>query len=177
MAKARHSRLNRYFDVYDTDRNGTISREDFELQARRRVEALRLEDGSVGAAAVRQVYADFWDGLRTRCDLDASGAVSRAEWIQVWDDVAHTAESFEDLPPWFRSMFDSMCRALFRGGEEMSVADLESFLKAVGRGDLKGTARRALLGDKDRLTRAELEALWFRYLCSDEATVPDVLFG
>ena len=40
MLKGRHSRLKRYFNVYDTDQNGSISREDFDLQARRRAEAL-----------------------------------------------------------------------------------------------------------------------------------------
>lgn len=177
MIKGRHARLKRYFSVYDTDRDGTISRDDFELQARRRIAALRLDEGSPGAKAARQVYEAFWEGLRTRCDLDDNGKVSLTEWIQVWDDVAHTAESFADLPPWFRSMFDSLCRSLFRGSDEMSAADLESLLKALGRGDLKAAARRELLGDKDRLTRGELEQLWFRYLCGDEDVVPDVLFG
>lgn len=177
MIKGRHSRLKRYFNVYDTDQDGSISREDFDLQARRRVEALRLDEGSPGARAVQQVYEAFWEGLRTRCDLDASGSVSLKEWLAVWDDVAHTAESFADLPPWFRSMFDSLCRSLFRGGDVMTLADLESFLKAVGRSDLKAAAHRELFGDRSGLTRAELEQLWFRYLCSDEAEVPNVIFG
>jgi hypothetical protein len=47
----------------------------------------------------------------------------------------------------------------------------------VGREDLAGAAERELFGEKKTISRAELETLWFRYLCGDEEHVPNVIFA
>ena len=88
-------KLTRYFNAFDSDRNGVLERSDFEKHIRRVVAAGDLTEDS---PAYRWVYARWmkvWSALAEGADANADGCVDLAEWLAY-----HDAQIQAKVPYW-----------------------------------------------------------------------------
>ncbi len=67
------------FTQFDTDADGVLTSDDMTAMATRVCEQLHIA-GSPAGAAIMDGYASWWEQLRTDCDADGDGQISRAEF-------------------------------------------------------------------------------------------------
>jgi dienelactone hydrolase len=74
------------FYALDTDRDGRLTRDDFEVVALRLAQSHGAAPGALATQAIRSEYRALWEDFLHRADTDADGTVSRAEFIR-WIDA------------------------------------------------------------------------------------------
>lgn len=70
------------FTVLDADADGVITSDDLTAIGTRVCEQLHIA-GSPQAAAILETYASWWEQLRSDCDADGDGRITRAEFAQA----------------------------------------------------------------------------------------------
>lgn len=88
LGKLQEYKLTHYFNVYDKDRDGFITKDEF-LHMAYGLAELRGRDMS--DPRVRDTVADlenWWQGLRQMADANRDDRVSRQEWLAFWTAVS-----------------------------------------------------------------------------------------
>jgi predicted esterase len=88
------------FDGLDADRDGRLTRDDFEVLALRLAQSHGAAPGALATQAVRSEYRALWEDFLHRADTDADGAVSRAEfvrWLDAGGDLGPLADAVRRL--------------------------------------------------------------------------------
>jgi Ca2+-binding EF-hand superfamily protein len=72
--------INRAFAIFDLNRDGKISWDDFETLIHGAANEFGLEKNSTEITGLLSAYNDIWDYLREAADLDKDGQVVKAEF-------------------------------------------------------------------------------------------------
>ena len=88
-------KLTRYFNAFDSDRNGVLEQSDFERNVRRVVAARDADVGSPEYQWIHTKWMKVWSGLAAGADANDDGRVDLAEWLAY-----HDAQLRSDMPYW-----------------------------------------------------------------------------
>ena len=77
------AKLNRRFDLLDSDGDGYLTVADYDLIVDRLLEVYRPAPDSPIAAEVRAKFMRLWVGLKNRADSDGDDKVSREEYVKA----------------------------------------------------------------------------------------------
>jgi Ca2+-binding EF-hand superfamily protein len=70
------------FALLDTDGDGQLTQQDYELVSLRLCAAFGHLPGSAGYERVRNAYLTLWERLRTRMDHDGSGVITLPQFLE-----------------------------------------------------------------------------------------------
>ncbi|XP_055343656.1 sarcoplasmic calcium-binding proteins II, V, VI, and VII-like [Paramacrobiotus metropolitanus] len=75
-----------YRTFFDTDNNGTIEKDDFDLLLSKISKLRGWSAGSSQYATLQQRLDGIWNELK-KADVDGDGQISEKEWLKLWSDV------------------------------------------------------------------------------------------
>jgi Ca2+-binding EF-hand superfamily protein len=84
-------KLYRTFQIYDSDRDGIVSKQDYERAAHNVVVANGFVHGSPQFESVTAAYLAAWEGMRRMADQDNDGRVSLNEHLTAYDHLLANA--------------------------------------------------------------------------------------
>ncbi|HEU5353477.1 MAG TPA: hypothetical protein VFU65_03410 [Actinocrinis sp.] len=82
LTDLQRKKLQLRFALLDTDGDGKLTQDDYELVCLRLCAAFGHLPGSAGYERVRGAYLTLWERLRTRMDRDGSGVVSLPQFLE-----------------------------------------------------------------------------------------------
>ncbi|GII94330.1 EF-hand domain-containing protein [Sinosporangium siamense] len=90
-------KLTRRFDTFDSDGDGFIAREDFELSVARLGREFGLEPETPPLRRLTELSLGLWAHLSTVADADADGRITVREYKKAFaDGLLETPDSFDD---------------------------------------------------------------------------------
>jgi juvenile hormone diol kinase len=98
--------INLFENLYDTNRDGTIEKEDFD-QALKKIATLHKWSASDEAYKQEEGRINkIWASLKPRADQD--GKISKEEWTQMWEECIKDIEQGKTFPPWQQEYMEFM---------------------------------------------------------------------
>jgi Ca2+-binding EF-hand superfamily protein len=82
LSDLQRKKLQLRFALLDTDGDGQITQQDYELLTLRLCAAFGHLPGSPGYERVRNAYLTLWERMRTRMDHDGSGVVTLPQFLE-----------------------------------------------------------------------------------------------
>jgi len=82
LTDLQRKKLQLRFALLDTDGDGRLTQQDYELVCLRLCAAFGHLPGSAGYERVRAAYLTLWERLRTRMDRDGSGVVTLPQFLE-----------------------------------------------------------------------------------------------
>ncbi|HEX6342603.1 lipase family protein [Umezawaea sp.] len=134
------------FSALDANGDGRLTPDDFEVFALRLVQAFGEPPGSPTALAVRERYRALWRAVERRCDTDADGSVSQAEYRRLLDGATGDDGFDADVRPLAEAVLllvDTDTDGVVDG------AEFSRLLRACGLSDDEASAVLAAV-DRDR---------------------------
>lgn len=171
-------KINRHFDLIDTDGNGRIEQQDFDLIVTRLSDQFGQAPGSPKHTELSKAYRGMWEGLRSLMDTDGDGAISREEYTAGLRADAATGEGYRQLVRPVAKAIIGLCDLNGDGrldGEELAKAHIAMGMEdkdheaAMSRLDLDGDG----FISEDELAQA-IEQF---FLSEDEDAAGNWLFG
>jgi juvenile hormone diol kinase len=119
------------FNLYDIDKNGVVTREDFEQKVRTVASLHGLAEGSDGFDEMNtQVMAD-WNHLQADVDKNGDGKISLVEWLAH----GHTRISDDNLYDTVKKEVDAIVSLFDKDGNgELGHQEYQDLIKAWGVG-------------------------------------------
>lgn len=109
LSEFQTQKIRRVFTLHDLNRDGVMSRADFEEYTRRIGTARGWDADSPEYREVLSRFLAFWDGLTQATEVEATGQVTPAEWLEYWDRVLGTPGMFEQVAaPIARALLTSL---------------------------------------------------------------------
>ncbi|MEW2548282.1 calcium-binding protein [Streptomyces sp. NPDC047002] len=162
------------FFLLDSDGDGVIAEDDFELMAERVVIAFGEQD-TVRGEEYAERMAHYWRALRAAADTDGEGQVDEGEFGRA---LRRVSDDFDTL---VAPLYEAGFRLADRDGDGLvAKRDFGTFMVAVGvPEDAAYTAFDALADAEGRLSRAALMAAAAEYYRGAEpsAGAGHLLFG
>ncbi|MFD9698865.1 EF-hand domain-containing protein [Lentzea sp. NPDC059081] len=91
-------RLGRRFATYDTDRDGYVEREDFDLASDRLTKAFGLREDDLPAKRFHEQLLGVWDHLAAVTDVNDDDRISLSEYKTAFaDGLLGRPEAFDDI--------------------------------------------------------------------------------
>jgi predicted esterase len=115
------------FDWFDADHDGRLTGDDLAVYALRLVQACGSAPGTGAARLVRQRYAELWQAMADRADVDFDGSVDRAEFTRYLE----TGAGFERE---IGALSDAVL-LMALGSESVPAAELAAAVRDPGRTD------------------------------------------
>jgi Ca2+-binding EF-hand superfamily protein len=178
VSEFRKQKYAAHFGAWDTDKDGVVEAEDFDLGAARISERLGLTAGGPEATRVRDAYRTMWSQWFAPADRDKDGRISL-------DEVQASQEYLDQLP---REAFESSSKKVIgatfdamdlNGDGKISRNEYQAFLDVHGNPASGDTVWPKLDTDGDGyLARDEFAKLSFEFFSSDDPDSPgNLLFG
>ncbi|MGW6981377.1 EF-hand domain-containing protein [Streptomyces sp. NPDC054932] len=171
-------KINRHFDLIDTDGNGRITKEDFDLIVTRMADQFGHAPGSPKFVELAEVYGSLWNGLRENLDTDGDGAVSREEYAHGLTSGVLTGEGYEQLMQPVAKVIFGLCDT--NGDGRLDREEIAKAHLALG---VQGEDHEAAMARLDRngdgfVDEKELaQALQDFFLSKDDNAPGNLLFG
>jgi Ca2+-binding EF-hand superfamily protein len=167
-----------HFAAWDTDKDGVVEAEDFDLGAKRIADRLGVTAGGAEATRVRDAYRMMWSKWFAPADRDNDGRISL-------DEVQASHEYLDQLPREemersSKEVIGASFDALDLNGDGMiSRGEYQAFLDVHGNPASGDAVWPTLDTDGDGyLARDEFAKLSFEYFSSDDPSAPgNRLFG
>jgi Ca2+-binding EF-hand superfamily protein len=179
LTDLQRKKLQLRFALLDTDGDGRLTQDDYELVCLRLCAAFGQLPGSTGYERVRGAYLTLWERLRARMDRDGSGVVSLPQFLESCQRaIIERSDGFErnlaGLVDLLFDLVDADADGL------ISLPDFTSWLHAYGVGPRDTVAAFDLLDpagsgaiDKARMLAAAEQF----YRSADPAEAGNRLFG
>jgi Ca2+-binding EF-hand superfamily protein len=179
LTDLQRKKLQLRFALLDTDGDGRLTQDDYELVCLRLCAAFGLLPGSAGHEQLRAAYLTLWERLRARMDRDGSGVVTLPQFLESCQRaIVERRDGFErNLAGLVDLLFD-LVDADADGA--ISLSEFAAWLHAYGVGPRDTAAAFDLLdADEDgALEKAEmLSAAEQFYRSADPAEAGNRLFG
>jgi Ca2+-binding EF-hand superfamily protein len=153
------------FHHLDGDRDGYVTRQDFERMARTIIDAFGIDDSSPKAVVLREGYRRTFELVLAELAAPRGGRVGSGEFTSAMVALSEKASAAE---------LRGVCAAEFAAADQdddgvITRTEFAHLLSAVGQPSCDvDAAFDALDHDRDgRITRAEYVAAWEDYLVSD----------
>ncbi|CAG5118263.1 unnamed protein product [Candidula unifasciata] len=174
--------LNLFENLYDTNRDGTIEKADFE-EALQKIAKLHNWAPTDPAFLKEQDRINrIWAGLQSRADKDNDGTISKEEWARMWEENIKEIAQGQTFPPWQQDYLEFMFFA--NDTSDDGFIDREEYtaiykLFGFAGDDINFCFDKISEGVPDRkLSKADFEQLWREYFTSvDENARGNYLFG
>ncbi|GAV06860.1 hypothetical protein RvY_16775-2 [Ramazzottius varieornatus] len=88
--------LHLFHTFFDTNKNGTIDKKDFDMALERVTAMRKMTSGDAKHKEVQENLAYVWEHLKQVADRDNDGTVSEQEWLKMWEE----ATGSQKQPPW-----------------------------------------------------------------------------
>ncbi|XP_049876440.1 calexcitin-2-like [Pectinophora gossypiella] len=161
---------------FDTDKSGSIDKNDFDLAAEK---IAKLRGWSAGDAKFKEVQESLnkiWESLQKRGDADNDGKVSADEWVAMCDDYAKNPSAVE-----WQSLYMKFIFNLEDASSDGSIDSEEFSSVYVSFGLNKDecvAAFQKMAKGKPNVSWPEFQELWKEYFTSDDANAPgNFIFG
>ncbi|MFI0370147.1 EF-hand domain-containing protein [Actinomadura sp. 1N219] len=109
------------FDLLDTDGNGVLERQDFDLKAEKARKEFALVAGSPKHRNLQVAYTAWWERIRAAADVNEDGRVTREEF------VTSVINGMLSDPDYFDTTIGGFARALFEAADDAGTG-------AIGQG-------------------------------------------
>jgi hypothetical protein len=178
LTEFQKQKLPALFALHDLNRDGVITRADFEEFTRRVASSRGWGLASAEYQELLSRFLTFWDGLAQTASAGGAGWVTPTEWLDYWDRILGTPGMYDQIAaPIGRTLFT----ILDQDGDGAVTADEYASMYAHGGLDpaeaAAAFARLDLDGD-GRLSVDEVMQLADQFFRSENATDPgNLLFG
>ncbi|BFZ26115.1 hypothetical protein BsWGS_29154 [Bradybaena similaris] len=172
--------INLFENLYDTNKDGTIEKDDF-VEALQKIAELHHWAPSDDAFRKEQDRVNrIWAGLQPRADKD--GKISKDEWTRMWEDCIRDIVQGKTFPPWQQDYMEFMFFANDTSDDGFIDRDeYTAIYKLFGFSgdDINFCFDKISEGLPERkLSKADFEQLWREYFTSvDENSKGNYLFG
>jgi Ca2+-binding EF-hand superfamily protein len=96
LSDLQRKKLQLRFALLDTDGDGRLTQQDYELVSLRLCAAFGHLPGSAGYERVRAAYLTLWERLRTRMDRDGSGVICLPQFLESCEKaIVERRDGFE----------------------------------------------------------------------------------
>lgn len=171
-------KIGRHFDLIDTNGDGSITQEDFDLIVHRMGQEFAQTPDSPEQRELSEAYRALWEGMRQNMDSDGDGAISREEYVAALQSDASTGEGYRQLIQPVAKAIIRLCDA--NGDGRLDSAELAKAHTGLGMTYEDHEAAMARI-DRDGdgyISEAELSAAIEEFFLSDdEAAGGNWLFG
>ncbi|NXY93595.1 EF-hand domain-containing protein [Streptomyces sp. BR123] len=167
VASVIETRAKKIFKNFDIDHDGAITKDDFEVMAKRLTDALGIKSSSGQGRGVADSYAKVWEELQRQADTDRDGRVTAAEYAAVFGT--------RDFVKVLDLASDAEFKAADTDGDDvLSQQELRNMLEAYGVPSSEiGNAVQALDQDGDgRVSRQEYREAWHSYYTDTNTDTP-----
>ncbi|OXA52374.1 calexcitin-2 [Folsomia candida] len=175
MSEFRLAKLTYVFErFFDTDKSGTIEKEDFHLAVKQLCKVRKWSEGGDDFKAVEASFMKMWDVLRKRCYKEDNEKISPEEFVQLWRNTGKIDE-------WEKVYMDLMFELQDTSGD--GVIDEDEFAGVCDSfGVNPAEARQAFATFSMRghvaVDKKYYEKLWKDYFGSDDPASPgNYMFG
>jgi Ca2+-binding EF-hand superfamily protein len=159
------ARIERMFHVYDSNRDGFLTQEDF-VEHTHRLAALRgLAEDSPEFLALESTLREYWKNLETAADADRNGQVTPEEWMAFAAGMVGMLQQAADTgAPWpLDGWIDSLFGVIDANGDgRITLDEYRSWCIALGIADgmdVEGIFRGFEKESADSLSRDEFAAI------------------
>lgn len=111
----------------DSDGNGQIEKDDFDLIGNKIGKLRNWAAGSARHTALKKKLDEIWDGVK-QADADGNGSVSEEEWLKFWSVVILNKKSNEVAEKYQEFIFDALDVSGDGKVDEQEFAELYSGL-------------------------------------------------
>jgi len=135
LTELQQRKLNRRFELFDTDGNGFIERSDLEEIARNLCATYDPDMRSAAAHKVYSAYLNTWEQVMVPMDINSDGKISRDEFMT---GTAQQTKTPEDYGRAFRPIIEAVTELCDRDGDgALNAEEFTSWLRAcrVASGD------------------------------------------
>lgn len=131
-ASLQDTRLKRRFELWDADGDGTISRSDYESEARRILQAFGELESMPKGRALMSAYLGMWDKLAKLAGVGAQGAVGMEEYMRVCEqEIVEGGDAGFDRN--VRPTIEAMVNICDTDGDgEVNPAEFTRWLRCMG---------------------------------------------
>jgi Ca2+-binding EF-hand superfamily protein len=97
LTQLQKQKLPALFALRDVDRDGFLTRADYEAHTRRVAEFKGIAPDSEQAGQFREQSLRFWERLVQSADLDDDARVSKDEWLGYWAKILSSPELYDQV--------------------------------------------------------------------------------
>lgn len=156
----------------DTDKSGSVTKEDFEQAAKKIADLKGWADGDPDYEKVKESNQKVWELLQEEADGDGDGVITQDEWITMWDTIIKKQGS--ELSEWQTENCKQMFKFIDSGNDD--AIDEEEFVASyshygVSKEDASEAFKKAASG-KDSLTLEDFQELWKQFFVSEDPEEP-----
>jgi Ca2+-binding EF-hand superfamily protein len=128
----RNDRMQQRFDLWDTDNDGKITRDDYQAEARRILKGFGEPEASPRARALVEAYTAMWDHLAAAAGVGPDGSLTPQQFQDVCEQ-----EVFSHGPTGFASVVRPTIQAMVSiadtdGDNQINPQEFRNWLKAIG---------------------------------------------
>lgn len=165
------------FNLYDLDRDGTVSRSDYELKVEAVAKSQGVASGTPEYAAIeRSVMAD-WDHVRKTADKDGNGKVQLQEWLQHGAVIISDEQMYATLGKEVDAMFSQFDKDGDGVLSRQEIIDM-TVIWGVPEAEMVEVFPKLDINGDGRISKDEYKKLLAQFHKSDEPSDPgNYLFG
>ncbi|MEV0410520.1 EF-hand domain-containing protein [Streptomyces sp. NPDC050448] len=167
VATVIENRAKKIFNNFDIDQDGSITKHDFDLMAKRLIDALDIQSSSAQGRGVADSYTKVWEELQRQADTNGNGHVTAEEYAAVFGT--------KDFVKVLDQASDAEFKAADTDGDGvLSQHELRRMLEAYGVPSSEiDNAVQALDQDGDgRISRQEYRDAWHGYYTDPNVDTP-----
>lgn len=174
----RRKKYSHVFYVFlDTDKSGSVDRNDFSLTAAKIAKKRGYNPGDVTYELIKEMLSKVWEGLVKDADTDGDGVVNIEEWVQLWDAFAKNPAGAKE---WQKLL--SKCLFQLADAANDGSVDADEFAGVCENFGLDKNdsveAFKKMAGGKASIGWEEYEKLITEYFVTDDVNAPgNYIFG
>jgi juvenile hormone diol kinase len=178
ISDVQRARIRRLFRVYDANRDGVLTQEDFTLHAHRLAGLRGLTEGSQAFRTLRDTLVEYWGNLERAADANRDGRVTQEEWIAFASGMLGALQQASDhgmewpLNGWIDALYGIMDAD---GDGRITLREYRDWCESLGIAgemDVEEAFRGFDKASPDHLSRDEFVAISRQFWLNSDPTTP-----
>ncbi|CAB3230365.1 unnamed protein product [Arctia plantaginis] len=158
---------------FDTDKSGTITKEDFDQATQKVAEVKGWADGDPDFEKIKDGHQKVWQLLKGQADADDDGVITQDEWVTMWDSLIKDQGTSEP-PEWASRNCKYMFQFIDTGSDD--AIDEKEFVAAYSfygfSEEDASEAFKKVSSGKESITFEEFQELWKEFFLSEDPEAP-----